>query len=345
MKTCFLVEPGCIELREIPIPKATDGEMVIKVKVALTCGTDLKAYRRGHPKMPMPTLFGHEFSGEIIDVGFRVNGYEEGEPVMVVHTAPCGACYYCRRGLENLCADTMHNMVLGAYSEYIKIPRHIVRNNIFNKPENLSYEEAAILEPLACVVHGIDPLPIKPDDTVLIIGAGAIGLLHVLLAKVKGALNIIVAGKHQNRLQLAKELGANYVVDVKKENSVEALMALTRGFGANWVFECTGRPLVWEQSVSMVSKGGTVVLFGGCPTGTRVTFDTSRLHYDEITLVGAFHFTPRDVEKAFQLLAQGQINVRKLITDSFPLKDLAKAFDLLIKGDGVKFAIVPNLLF
>jgi L-iditol 2-dehydrogenase len=341
MKTCFLVEPGCIELREIPIPKATDGELVIKVKAALTCGTDLKAYRRGHPKMPMPTPFGHEFSGEIVESGLSVNGYNEGDQVMVVHTAPCGDCFYCRRGLENLCSDTMKNMVLGAYAEYIKIPRRIVENNIFRKPENLSYEEAAILEPLACVVHEIDPLAIRPDDTILIIGAGAIGLLHVLMANVKGANKIIVAGRHPKRLQLAQELGATHIIDAQKENAIEAVKELTSGIGATWVFECTGRPLVWEQSVSMVSKGGTVIFFGGCPTGTSVTFDTARLHYDEITLVGAFHFTPRDVVKAFRLLAERQINVRKLITDFYPLKDLEKAFDSLIEGEGVKFAIVP----
>ncbi|MFQ6113183.1 MAG: zinc-binding dehydrogenase [bacterium] len=341
MKTSYLVEPGCIELRETGVPEPDDGELVIKVKAALTCGTDVKAYRQGHPKMPMPTPFGHEFSGEIAEVGLSVQGHKEGDPVMVVHTAPCGDCYYCRRGMENLCADTMKNMVLGAYSEYVKIPCPIVQNNVFRKPENLSYEEAAILEPLACVVHGIDPLPIRPDDTVLIIGAGAIGLLHVVMAKVKGVHNIIVAGKHFNRLRLAKELGANHIIDAKQENTIEAVMELTRGFGATWVFECTGRPLVWEQSVSMVSKGGTVILFGGCPTGTSVSFDTARLHYDEITLVGAFHFTPRDVEKAFQLLAERKIDVRKLITDFCPLKDLEKAFDSLIEGEGVKFAIVP----
>lgn len=341
MKTCFLVEPGCIELREMSIPEPTDGEIVIKVKAALTCGTDVKAYRRGHPKMPMPTPFGHEFSGEIVQERVSVNRFKESDSVMVVHTAPCGDCHYCRRGMENLCADTMKNMVLGAYSEYIKVPRRIVESNIFKKPESLSYEEAAILEPLACVVHGMNPLSIRPDDTILIIGAGAIGLLHVLMAKVKSAHKIIVAGKHPNRLHVAKELGANYIIDAKKENTIEAVMELTRGIGATWVFECTGRPLVWEQSVALVSKGGTVILFGGCPTGTSVTFDTSRLHYDEITVVGAFHFTPRDVAKAFELLANRQINVRKLITGFYPLKDLEKAFDLLIEGQGVKFAIVP----
>ncbi|MFQ5751639.1 MAG: zinc-binding dehydrogenase [bacterium] len=341
MKTCYLVEPGYIELRDMPIPEPDHGELVIKVATALTCGTDLKAFRRGHPKMPMPTPFGHEFSGIIIDAGTSVNGYAEGDAIMGVHTAPCGDCYYCRRHLENLCADTMNNMILGAYSEYIKIPHRIVENNLFQKPANLSFEEAAILEPLACVVHGIEPLNFKAEDTVLIIGAGAIGLLHILMAKFKGAYKIIVAGKHAARLQLAKELGANYIIDANTENTVESVLELTKGFGANWVFECTGRPMVWEQSVAMVSKGGLVLLFGGCPVGTSITFDTARLHYDEISLAGSFHFTPRDVHKAYELLVENQINVRKLITGVHPLKNLEQAFDLLMQGEGIKFAIQP----
>ncbi len=341
MKTYYLVEPGCIELRDIPAPVAKNGDMVIKVETALTCGTDLKAYRRGHPKMPMPTPFGHEFSGIIVDAGSCANGYREGDPVMGVNTAPCGTCYYCKRNQGNLCAASMNEMVLGAYAEFVKIPRRIVENNLFKKPPSLSYATAAILEPLACVVHGIEPLNIKPEDTVLIVGAGAIGLLHILLAKLKGAHKIIVAGKHDSRLKLAREIGANAIIDSNSENTVESVLELTNGFGANWVFECTGRPEVWEQSVYMVSRGGTVVLFGGCPTGTSLTFDTARLHYDEISLVGTFHFTPRDVLKAYELLADEQIEVKKLITGVYPLNDLLKAFNLLIDGKGIKFAIQP----
>ncbi|MFQ5603989.1 MAG: zinc-binding dehydrogenase [bacterium] len=341
MKSYFLVQPGCIELREVPTPKPELGELIIKVEVALTCGTDLKAFRRGHPKMPMPTPFGHEFSGTIVDAGASANGYSEGDAVMGVPTAPCGDCYFCRRNQQNLCSDTMKNMVLGAYSEFIKIPRQIVENNLFHKPDFLSYESAAIIEPLACVVHGMEPHTIREDDTVLIIGAGGIGMMHILLAREKGAGNILIAGKHAGRLALAKELGANFTIDASEENNREWVRELTRGVGANWVFECTGRPAVWEQAVTMAARGGTVVLFGGCPTGTEVTFDTARLHYDEISLVGSFHFTPQDVAKAYQLLVEKRLDVQKLITDNYPLSDLERAFDLLIHGKGIKFAIQP----
>lgn len=342
MKSFFLVEPGRMEIRETPVPKPESGELVIKVQTALTCGTDLKAFRRGHPKMPMPTPFGHEFSGVIADAGQSVNGWREGDAIMGVHTAPCGDCYYCRRNLENLCPVTMETMLLGAYAEFIRVPRRVVELNTFHKPDSLSYEEAAILEPLACVVHGITPLQIREDDTVLIIGSGSIGLLHILMARQKGAHKVIVAGKHEQRLRLAKLLGADFIIDASKEHTGEMVRELTRGYGANWVFECTGRPAVWEQTVDLAAKGGSIILFGGCPSGTKVPIDATRLHYDQITLIGTFHFTPRDVAEARRLLVENRLDVSKLITDRFPLDELSRVFGLLMLGEGVKYAIQPG---
>lgn len=341
MRSYFLIRPGQLELREIPRPQPQTGELIIKVATALTCGTDLKAFRRGHPKFRMPTPFGHEFSGTIVDAGMSVNGYREGDAVMSVHTAPCGDCYYCQRGMANLCPETMDYMLMGAYSEYIKLPAKIVSRNTFKKPGHLSFDEAAFLEPLACVVHGMKPLLIRPDDTVLIIGAGAIGLLHILLARLRGARKILVAGKHRERLLLAKQLGGDVVIDAARQNTRHLVLDLTHGFGANWVFECTGKPEVWEESLWLVSKGGGIIFFGGCPSGTRVTMDTKRLHYDQITLYGTFHFNPEDVREAYRLLAEKHMDVRPLITKSFPLAGLETAFQLLQKGDGIKYAIHP----
>ncbi|MBI4531715.1 MAG: alcohol dehydrogenase catalytic domain-containing protein, partial [Candidatus Latescibacteria bacterium] len=173
----ILVEPGRLELMEVETPKAGPGEIVVKIRSALTCGTDLKAFRRGHPMMPMPTRFGHEFAGDVAEVGESVTGFTIGDPVMAVHTYPCLTCYYCLRGLENLCESVMQTMVLGAYAEYMKLPTEIVRHNVYRKHDILSSIEAAILEPLACVMCGIDQITVREDDTVLIVGAGAIGLM------------------------------------------------------------------------------------------------------------------------------------------------------------------------
>lgn len=340
MKSIFLVKPGIIELRDVPIPKPVNGELVIKVETALTCGTDLKAFRRGHPKMPMPTQFGHEFSGTIADAGTSPNGYREGDAIMGVHTAPCGQCYYCQRQRENLCPDTMANMVMGAYAEYIKIPRRVAELNMFAKPETMTYEEAAFIEPLACVVHGMQPLNITEHDTVLIIGAGAIGLIHIQLARLKGAGKILVLAKHEERQNLARQFGAE-VIDAAASNAAEAVQDATNGYGANLVFECTGRQQVWHDSLSMVATGGTIILFGGCPPGTSIPVDTGWLHYDEISLMGSFHFTPRDVREAYGLLADRKIDVASLITEQYPLNELQKAFDLLAQGRGIKYAIQP----
>jgi len=341
MKSFFLVEPGKIEMRETAIPEPENGELIIKVERALTCGTDLKAFRRGHPKMPMPTPFGHEFSGTIADAGKSVNGYREGDAIMTVHTAPCGDCHYCNRRLENLCPITMDAMLLGAYAEYIKISKRVVALNTFHKPDHLTFEEAAILEPLACVVHGMAALKIHINDTVLIIGAGAIGLMHILMAKAEGIENIIVSGKHRERLQLAKQLGAHHTIDASHADVQQTVLERTNGFGAAHVFECTGRPAVWEQAIEVVAKGGNVMLFGGCPAGDRISVDTERLHYDQISLIGRFHFTPRDVAKAHKLLTEKKVDVSKLISATLPLERLPEAFQRLQSGDGVKYAIQP----
>lgn len=336
-----LVRPGLLELREIEKPTPGPGEVVVKIRAALTCGTDLKAYLRGHPKMPMPTLFGHEFSGEIADIGRGTRQFREGDAVMSVHSASCGRCYYCQQQQDNLCDLTMSAKILGAYAEYIKVPAHIVEQNMFPKPPHLDFTEAAILEPLACVVHGLGFLKFHRDDTVLIIGAGAIGLMHVLLLRAFGLRHILISGRRSFRLRLARELGANVVIDADREDAAEAVRMATDGRGADIVIECTGRPEVWQQAISLVRRGGQVVLFGGCPSGTTIALDTARIHYDQITLLSPFHYTRRAVRQAYELLCDNRIEVAKLITGQFPLARLLEAFDLLQRGDCVKYAVIP----
>jgi len=333
----ILVEPKRIELREIETPGPSYGEVLIKIKAALTCGTDLKAFLRGHPMIPMPGVFGHEFSGVIAKAGKGVRGFKEGDEIMAVHSAPCLKCRYCKKGLYNLCENIMNTKVLGAFAEYILLPPHIVKQNLFHKPADLSFEEAAFLEPLSCVVHGINGLNIKQGDRVLIIGTGPIGLLHLLLIKLRGA-DVIITGLEQERLNLAERLGADVVV--KPSELVNAVNEFTSGIGVDFVFECTGQLGVWSDSVNYLRRGGTVVLFGGVKTGTAVTYDTYRLHYDEITVKGTFHFTPQDVKRAYDLLNDG-INVSPLISGHRPLSELGIAFERLSEGEGIKYAIVP----
>lgn len=337
MLVSYLLKPGHIELRELKTPVPSNGEVVVKIKAALTCGTDLKAFIRGHPMIPMPGVFGHEFSGIIAEIGKGVKGFKAGDEIMAVHTAPCLACRYCKRRLHNLCENIMKTKVLGAFAEYILLPSHIVRQNLFHKPQNLVYEEAALLEPLACVVHSMSGLNIKKGDKVLIIGAGPIGLMHIQLAKLKGA-EVIITGLEADRLETAKKLGADITIEPSK--LIDAIKDFTNEIGVDYAFECTGQLNVWEDSVNYVRRGGTVILFGGVKKGTKVTYDTYRLHYDEITLKGIFHFTPQDVKIAYNLL-KDTLNLSVLTSGSYPLKDLNIALQRLSRGEGIKYAIIP----
>ncbi len=338
MLSAMLSRPGTIEVQDVILPEPSEGELLIQVKAALTCGTDLKAFVRGHALIPMPGPFGHEFSGIIVDKGKGVTKFRIGDSVMAVHSAPCLSCGYCRKGLFNLCEKIMATKVLGAFSEYVLLPRHVVAQNVFRKPEGLSYKEAAFLEPLACVVHGMENLCMKEGDTVFIIGAGPIGLLHLLLARSKGA-RVMITGLEKERLKTAKKLGAERICD--PANAADAARDFSGGLGVDYVFECTGQPAIWEVSVDYVRRGGTVVLFGGCRADTTVTFNAERLHYDEITLKGTFHFTPDDVRKAQILLRDRKINVQPLISGTVRLKEIQQAFMKLVSGEGIKYAIVP----
>lgn len=338
MKASFLIRPGKIELQEIKTPKPSRGEILVKIKAALTCGTDLKAFSRGHHVIPMPGVFGHEFSGIVASVGKDVKRFKKGDEIMGVHSAPCLRCGYCKKDLYNLCEKIMDTKVLGAFAEYILLLPHIVKQNVFLKPENLTFKEAAFLEPLSCVVHGMRGLKIKKGDKALIIGAGPIGLLHLLLLKNKGS-DVMIAGLEKKRLAIAKKLGA--VSAVTPDKLANTITKFTAGLGVDYVFECTGRPEVWQSSVNYVRRGGTIILFGGCKSGTTVTYDTGRIHYDELTLKGVFHFTPGDVKEAYRLLKDGKIPVSKLISGNYPLKHTERAFRKLIKGEGIKYAIIP----
>lgn len=338
MRAAILKEPGCIEVCGIARPVPAEGELLVKVKTALTCGTDLKAFLRGHSLIPMPGPFGHEFSGVVAEKGKGVKQFKIGDPVMGVHSAPCLACAYCTRQRYNLCENIMTTKVLGSFAEYLLIPKHVVEQNMFRKPDAISFDEAAFLEPLACVVHGMEPLGITGKDTVLVIGAGPIGLLHLLLARSKGA-RVLMTGLEEERLRTAKTLGASAVFHPAR--MADFVSAATNGLGVDYVFECTGQPEVWETSVHHVRRGGTVVLFGGCRKGATVTYDAERLHYDEITLKGTFHFTPRDVRRAYLLLKNSTIRVKRLISDRCSLDRIQDVFLRLSRGEGIKYAVRP----
>jgi L-iditol 2-dehydrogenase len=337
----MLIEPGRLELREFSPPHPGPGAILLEIKCALSCGTDLKTYRRGHPLWKLPAPFGHEFSGVVAEVGAGVNQFKVGDAIMAAPTAPCGACFYCNRNQENLCSQAMDQMVTGAYADYLLLPPHVVARNAFKKPALLPFEEAALLEPLACVVHALDMACPRKDETVLIVGAGPFGLLHLMVLKAAGVHAIAIAGRGESRLKWAGELGADYVIDAAKSDARSAIGMLNGGYGPDLVIECTGQVAGWHDAFARVRRGGRVVFFGGCPADTTLTIDTRRMHYDNLTLLAPFHFRPRDVRRSHETLCEGRLGAGRIINARRSLSELDEVFAMLERGAMLKCAVIP----
>ena len=342
MRAALLYGVKDLRVETIDKPKVGPGEALVKVKAATTCGTDIKIFQRGYVSgvIQYPTVFGHEWSGDVTEVGEGVSWPRKGMRVRAGNSAPCLRCKMCQKGNYNLCENMM--WLWGAYAEYIKVPARMVTLNMQEIPSHLSYEEAAITEPLACVLHGIEKAHVKLGDTVAIIGAGPIGLLHLLTAKKMGAGKVIISDLVDERLQVARQLGADETVNAKREEPVEKIRRFTDGYGADVVIEAIGLPATWEQALRMARKGGTVLEFGGCPPRTEIKVRTELLHYGEVTLLGTFHATPAHFKKALSLIASGAIRVKPLITRKMRLDEIKDAFEILTtsKSD-LKIAILP----
>jgi L-iditol 2-dehydrogenase len=342
MKAAFLYGVKDLRIENTDKPKVDAGEVLVKVKAATTCGTDLKIFQRGYVSgiIQLPSVFGHEWAGDVIEVDERISWPKEGMRVRAGNSSPCLRCKMCQKQQYNLCEDMM--WLWGAYAEYIKIPTRIATLNTQQIPSHVAYEEAAIAEPLACVLHGLEKADSKLGDTIAIIGAGPIGLLHLIASKRMGAGRIIISDKVEERLALASTLGADETINAGQEDTVVKTKQLTEGYGADLVIEAIGYPATWEQGLRMVRKGGTVLEFGGCPPSTEIRVSTEQLHYGETTVFGAFHATPAHFKKALNLIASKTLDVKPLITRKMQLNDLEEAFEILAtsKAD-IKIAILP----
>ena len=343
MKAILYYGPQDIRYEETEIPELKQGEILVKVKAALTCGTDVKTFRRGHPVLikKVPSGFGHEFSGIVDKVSEGVTNVKVGDRVVCANSAPCGECFYCKRGEYNLCENL--NLLNGAYAEYIVIPERIVKKNTIILPASLPFERAAFTEPLANVVHGVERTEIKPGQTVGVIGIGPIGLMFARLAKLKGA-RVIAAGRNPIKLRLAKEFShADEVIDLKKYPNPEKIIKefSDEKKGLDVAVECVGLPEMWERVFSCVRPGGTVHFFGGCKSGSTVSFDTTKMHYGDIKMMSVFHHTPKYFRMALDLIASGNIEVEKLITEEITLDKVEYAMHEHINGNAIKFLVRP----
>jgi len=341
MKRVMFYAPGDIRVEEAPIPVPGPGEVVIKNKVTLTCGTDVKTYKRGYRYEP-PFGFGHEASGIVSAVGEGVEGFNPGDRVVAHNSAPCGHCYYCKRGDESMCEHLIQNQFdNGAYAEYQLIPEPIVRMNMFHLPETMSYKQAALLEPMACSVYGTAMCPIEVGDYVVVNGCGPIGLGFVRMSHLRGA-HVIACDMSQARLDAAKKLGAVDTVKVDEvSDQVEAVKGLTPGArGVDVAIEATGVPSVWEMAMHMARPAGFVLLFGGLKKGSEVKLDANLMHYGQLTVKGVFHTTPMYVNSTFELLKIGTFPEEIFVQHEYRIEDTEKAILEHAAGAVIKNCIV-----
>lgn len=337
-----------LRMQRIPVPHAGDGELLLRVGAALTCGTDLKVYRRGYHAMMLkpPIVFGHELAGTVVQVGSGVTRFSVGDRVVPMNSAPCDACFFCQRGQQNLCECLLFNN--GAYAEYMRIPARIAEKNTLLVPASVPLEHAALTEPLACVVQGSNETGGQVGDTMVVIGAGPIGLMFIHVGHLRG-LRVIAVVKRDDQVKAARRFGASEVVQITAGiDTVKTVRALTGdGRGADAVIEAVASPSTWESAVAMVRKGGVVNFFGGPPKGTIVGLDTNRLHYGDITLKASFHHTPAACAAAFALVCSGKFRCADFITRTAGLNDVPAVFARMMTRSAdniadIKTAVLPN---
>jgi L-iditol 2-dehydrogenase len=327
MRAVLFYAPGDLRLLETPIPSAGPGEIVVKIAAALTCGTDFKAYRQGHPVLlaRTPSPFGHEMAGTISEVASGVTTLRKGDRVVVMNSGPFDRCFYCQQGTPELCDNL--ELLNGAYAEYIRVPSQITRHNVHIVPAHLSFAEAALAEPFACALHAVDKMQVQQGETIVVIGAGNMARLLICSLKSAGA-RVLVIGRNAERLRLATAAGADDVIDLSREaDAAEAVRHRTSGNrGADGVIEAVGKPETWSLGVGMVRKGGKVCLFGGCAARSKVELDTHRIHYNEISLFGVFHHRPGYVRQAIELLSKGAVPRVLLIDREISLGEVVPFF-------------------
>jgi L-iditol 2-dehydrogenase len=337
MKAAVLYGKEDVRVEDIQPQPLQPGEVRIKIEAALTCGTDLKVFRRGyHAKMIVPpAVFGHELSGTISES--RSADWRVGDRVVAANSAPCGECFHCRNQQENICDDLL--FLNGAYAESIVVPARIVQKNLLRLKPQTAFKDAALVEPLACVVQGIEDVKVRAGQHVLVLGAGPIGLMFVALAKQLGC-TVTVAGRRAVRLDAAKKLGANHVIDIGDGNNLVGKVREQSKDHFDVVIEAVGNPAVWEASVHLVRKGGTVNFFGGCPSGTTVTLDTTLIHYSDLTLLASFHHTPRTIRRALEFIEAGVIKAADFVNGECTLTELPQLLKSMTEGNRVVKTLV-----
>ena len=342
-RVAYLVGAESIEIREEPRHDPRQGELRVGIKAATTCGTDVKVYRRGgHPRMlKVPGPFGHEMAGVIQAAGPGVARWREGDSVVVANSASCGFCEPCRSERENLCEDLEY--LNGAYGEEILVPERFVRRSLHAKPAGIGFELAALAEPLACVLHGVELIePFAEGASVLVSGGGPIGLLFVAVLTKRGC-RVVLSDPNESRLEAGRAMGAAATWKVSRENhDSETLRSLSEAKGYSIAIEATGSPVAWENAIAATRPGGKVLLFGGCAPGTMMPLDTHHVHYSELTVLGGYHHRPATFSGAVEWLADSADVAAVLLTGDASLDEVDEAMKRMIRKEDLKVLIRPE---
>lgn len=330
---------------DYPKPVITDGEMLMKMERAAICGTDIRILEGKKTKdVRYPSVIGHEMCGTIVETGKGVKGYSPGDKVAVANVIPCGCCDMCRRGMENVCMNrkAIGYEFDGGFAEYVRLPEIAIQSgNIVKLPEHVSFAEGAIIEPLSCCLRGQRNVNLKFNDNVLIVGAGPIGLMHILLAKAAGARRVVVSELNEYRRRKALECGADVVVDSSKENLEEIVAAETHGVGMDVIIMAIGIPALVTPTIRLARKGGAVSLFAGFAKGVMADLDPNIIHYNELKVTGSSAYKRQDYLDAAEMVINGYLDLKPIVTHTYKIEDFQAAYEMNKSGAGLKIEIEP----
>jgi len=346
VKVARYYAPGDIRLEQQPEPDVGAGELKLRVRACSTCGTDVKISRSGHPNMTPPQIMGHEIAGEIVAIGDGVDGWTVGDRVQVIAAIPDGTCPDCLAGHQSICPNqlSMGYQFPGGFAEYMIVPRQVLAvDGVTRIPDDLSYAEASLAEPLACVLNGQELARVGQGDTVVVIGSGPIGCLHVRLARARGARTIILIDLNAERLAAAAALvHPDLTVATDAQDPVAAVLDATGGRGADVVITAAASGAAQEQGLTMLARRGRLSLFGGLPKDApTITIDSNLVHYRELTIVGVNGSTPAHNKKALELISSGAVPVDDLITHRLPLDQVLEGIEIVARGEAIKVTIEP----
>ena len=346
MKAAFLTGVQSIELREAPYPKPSRGGLIVKVKACAICGTDVKMYKYGYSAAKFPLIPGHELAGTIVQVGENTQNYQEGDRVAVAPNIPCGRCFYCQRGMQTSCQklQTIGIHRDGGFAQYVAIPAQAVKQGcVMPVPEGISFEEAALIDPVSCAINAAELSRVKVGDVVVVIGAGPVGCLNVEVSRAFGAQKIVLVQRSLSRLKEAEFTAADVYVSPLKEDIVERVMKETKARGADVVIVACGSGQAQEEALKMVARRGNINLFGGLPKDSPfIKFNSNLIHYKEAFVIGTHGGSTRQCKTALDMIASGKIKAKKYVSSRLNLTDFIKAIELAEQRKGLKIFINPN---